>query len=147
MCHSRDLNNRINNLHERVLRIVYQGRKSDFETLLTNDKSVTTHVRNLNYLVTEIYKVKNYVSPESIRDRKWELQLKEWYPFCFQKHENNIVWERDGIKLRSQNMVTIAKELKNSSSLEVFKNKLKEWKPTSCPCRFCKIYIQLVSII
>ena len=28
---------------------------------------------------------------------------------CFQKHENNIVWERDGIKLRSQNMAAIAR--------------------------------------
>ena len=30
MCHSRGLNNRINNLHERTLRIVYQDKKSDF---------------------------------------------------------------------------------------------------------------------
>ena len=48
MCHSRGLNNRINNLHERALRIVYQDKKSDFETLLKNDKSVTIHVRNLH---------------------------------------------------------------------------------------------------
>ena len=58
MCHSRGLNNRINNLHERALRIVYQDKKSDFETLLKNDKSVTIHVRNLHYLVTEVYKLK-----------------------------------------------------------------------------------------
>ena len=64
MCHSRGLNNRMNNLHERALRIVYQDKKSDFETLLKNDKSVTIHVRNLHYLVTEVYKVKNNISPE-----------------------------------------------------------------------------------
>ena len=57
MCHSRGLNNRINNLYERALRIAYQDKKSDVETLLKNDKSVTIHVRNLQYLVTEIYKV------------------------------------------------------------------------------------------
>ena len=67
MCHSRGLNNRINNLHERALRIVYQDKKSDFETLLKNDKSVTIHVRNLHYLVTEVYKVKNNISPEIMR--------------------------------------------------------------------------------
>ena len=64
MCHSRGLNNRMNNLHERALRIVYQDKKSDFETLLKNDKSVTIHVRNLHYLVPEVYKVKNNISPE-----------------------------------------------------------------------------------
>ena len=39
MCHSRGLNNRINKLHERALRIVYQEKKRDFETLLKNEKS------------------------------------------------------------------------------------------------------------
>ena len=33
MCHSKGLNNRINNLHEPALSIVYQYKKSDFETL------------------------------------------------------------------------------------------------------------------
>ena len=32
-------NNRINNLHERALRIIHQDKKSGFETLLKNDKS------------------------------------------------------------------------------------------------------------
>ena len=111
ICHSRALNNRINTLHERCLRIVYQNKKSDFETLLKYDKSATIHVRNIHFLVPEIYKVKNNISPEIMRDifHFQELQLKEWYPSCFQKHENNIAWERDGIKLRSQNMVTIAR--------------------------------------
>ena len=68
MCHSRGLNNRINNLHERALRIVYQDKKSDFETFLKNDKSVTIHVRNVHYLLTEIYKVKNNISAQITRD-------------------------------------------------------------------------------
>ena len=68
MCHSRGLNNRINILHERALRIVYQDKKSDFETLLKNDKSVIIHVRNLHYLVTEVYKVKNNISPEIMKE-------------------------------------------------------------------------------
>ena len=54
MCHSRGLNNRINNLHEYALRIVYQDKKSDFETLLKNDMSVTIHVKNLHCLVTNL---------------------------------------------------------------------------------------------
>ena len=68
MCHSRGLNNRINNLHERALRIVYQDKKSDFQTLLKNDKSVTIYVGILNYLVTENTKVKNTISPEIMKD-------------------------------------------------------------------------------
>ena len=58
----------MNNLDERCLRIVYLNKKSDFETLLKYDKSVTIHVRNLHYLFIEVYKVKNNISPEIMRD-------------------------------------------------------------------------------
>ena len=59
MCHGRDLNNKINNLHERALRTVYQDKKSSFETLVKRDKAVSIHIKNLQYLATEIFKVKN----------------------------------------------------------------------------------------
>ena len=48
--------------------IVYQDKISDFETLLKNDESVTIHVGNLHYLVSEIYKVKNNIFPEIMRE-------------------------------------------------------------------------------
>ena len=57
------LNNRINNIHHRALRIAYQDKKSSFEELLQNDNSVSVHMRNLQYLATEIFKVKNVSSP------------------------------------------------------------------------------------
>ena len=129
---------------------LYTKIKSHILKLLENDKSVTIHVRNLYYLVTEIYKVKNNISPEIMRhfprSRKWELQLKEWYPSAFQKHENNIGKETVS-NLGAKIWSPLPGELKNFSSLQVFKNKLKEWKPTSCPCRLCKIYIQHVGFI
>ena len=68
MCHGRSLNNKINNLHERALRIVYQDKKSSFETLLKRDKSVSIHIKNLQYLATEIFKVKNGLCPEIMKE-------------------------------------------------------------------------------
>ena len=59
MCHSRGLNNKINNIHKRALRIVYQDKKLNLQDLLQKDKSVSIHLKNLQYLATEIYKVKN----------------------------------------------------------------------------------------
>ena len=63
MCHSRTLNNRINNIHLRALRIVYQDKQLSFEELLQKDNSVSVHMKNLQYLATEIFKVKNGRSP------------------------------------------------------------------------------------
>ena len=42
MWHGRGLNNKINNLHERKLRIVYQDKKFNFETLLKHGKSINS---------------------------------------------------------------------------------------------------------
>ena len=48
MCHSRTLNNRINNIHHRALRIIYQDKKSSFEELLQKDKYVSVHIKICN---------------------------------------------------------------------------------------------------
>ena len=46
MFHSRALNNKINSIHERALRITYNDSKSTFEELLSKDNSVSIHHRN-----------------------------------------------------------------------------------------------------
>ena len=63
MCHSRANNDKINRLHERCLRIMYSDKRSLFETLLEKDDSVSVHNQNLQILATEMYKIKNDLSP------------------------------------------------------------------------------------
>ena len=72
MFHSGNLNNKINRIYERALRLVYQNNLS-FSELLDLDNSVTVHQKNLQVLVTEIYKVKNGIAPEIMKDI-FELQ-------------------------------------------------------------------------
>ena len=62
MFHSRKLNSRVNKLHERALRIVYQDYTSSFTELLEKDNSTTIHNRNIQLLATELFKVKNGLS-------------------------------------------------------------------------------------
>ena len=77
MCHGRGLYNKINNIHERALRIVYQDKKSNFKTPLKCDKSTSIHIKNLQNLAAELFKVKNGLSLEI---------MKEF--FVFQENEN-----------------------------------------------------------
>ena len=65
---TREENNRINRLHERVLRIIYDDSSSTFEELLERDGAVTIHVRNIRKVAIEMYKVFHGVAPEVIRD-------------------------------------------------------------------------------
>ena len=69
MFHSRTMNNRINTLHEKALRLVYTNKPNlSFDDLLKEDKSVKIHQKNLEILATEIYKVKNDLGHKIMAD-------------------------------------------------------------------------------
>ena len=66
---SRTLNNRINKIHERALRLVYKNETFlSFDDLLKRDRSVSIHQKNLQILATEIYKTKNDLGPKIMKD-------------------------------------------------------------------------------
>ena len=63
MCHNRTNNNKINHIHERCLRLIYNGKKSSFKDLLQKDGSVSIHHRNLTRLAVELCKVFKGLNP------------------------------------------------------------------------------------
>ena len=64
MFHSRSINNKINRLQERFLRIVYSDFESSFENLLEKDRTVSIHVKNLQKVAAEMFKIsKNFSVP------------------------------------------------------------------------------------
>ena len=68
MFHSRKINNGINSLHERALRVVYRDYNTTFSEILSKGKSVTIHQRNLQPLATEIFKTKNELNQKIIEE-------------------------------------------------------------------------------
>ena len=65
---SRKINTHINRMQERALRIVYKDYVSTFAQLLEKDSSVSIHIRNLQILATEIFKVRNNLSPPIVQN-------------------------------------------------------------------------------
>ena len=63
MIHNRSLNNKINHIHKRASRKVYNDCSSSFEDLLNIDKTVTIHQHNLQQLAIEIFKLKIGIAP------------------------------------------------------------------------------------
>ena len=68
MNHKKSINNRINCLHERALRLIYCDDTTSFQELLQRDNSVTIHQKNIQALAILMYKVVNNIAPNIVSD-------------------------------------------------------------------------------
>ena len=152
MFHSRKLNHRINSIHERQLRVTYQDYQSTFLQLLQKDNSVIIHQRNLQFLTTGIFKAKNDLSPEIMKE---VFELKE-PTYSLRSKRNYFV--RGSVKtshygiqsikyLAPKIWAVVPDQIKHCGSLTKFKHFIKSWSPSDCPCRLCKTYIAQVGFI
>ena len=146
MFHSRTLNNRINRLHERSLRLVYKDYKLTFDELLCKDNSFSIHHRNLQKLATEMYKAYNNLSPTLVKSifplREIPYNLRNSNPFR-STNVHSVFNGTETISFRGPKIWSLVPEnIKRAKSLTEFKTKIRLWKPVGCTCRLCKTYIQ-----
>ena len=62
----RQMNNRINRIHEKSLRLAYDDYESSFQTFLEKDNSRSMHDKNLQLPLTEIYKTLHNLNPRNL---------------------------------------------------------------------------------
>ena len=60
---SRKSNNLVNKVQDRALRLTYKDNENNFQTLLNENNETSVHQRNLQFLMTEMYKIKNNYAP------------------------------------------------------------------------------------
>ena len=152
MCCNRSLNTKINRLHERCLRIVYNDKKSNFNELLVKDGSVSIHHQNLQKLAVEMFKVSRGLSPEIVNEL---FQFREQIPYELrQRSQFQIPWVHsvfsgtESLKFLGPKVwALVPDEMKQLEILGKFRNAIKQWKTTSCPCRLCKRYIHRIGFL
>ena len=151
MFHSRTLNNRINKIHERALRIIYRDPSLTFQELLQKDKSVSIHHRNLQKLAIEMYKINNDLSPTFMREiflsSNTSYNLRNKNPFR-SISAKTVSHGTETLSFRGpKTWAMVPLEIKNSLSLDEFKFKIRKWEPRECPCRLCRVYISKIGFI
>ena len=62
------MDRKMNHIQERALRLVYEDYATPFEQLLTEDKSVTMHQKNIQRVAILMFKVKNNLCPSFIQE-------------------------------------------------------------------------------
>ena len=141
---SRKMNRKINYIHERALRLVYDDYTTSFANLLTRDESVCIHHRNIHKVAIEMFiKVKHNLCPEVVQSlfcqticTKSKASFQRPHVKTVYKGEQSLRWFGPTVW---DNM--IPKKIKVLSNLEEFKKAIDVWVPSNCPCRLCKDYV------
>ena len=133
MFHSRSLNNKINQIYKRALRITYNDKSSSFQKLLEKDNSVTTHHRTIKILAIETCKFLQGLSPPLIneifveRNNNYSLRGNK---VLNTRTVNSVRYGTETVSFLALKIMDILpKDIKDSEPIDVFKTKIKKWIP------------------
>ena len=139
---SKTLNSKMDNIHKRVLRADYINKRDSFENLLLRDKSCNIHTRNIQMLMTEIYKSINHLNAlliwEIFSIKTTEYNLRSTNPIIIPRVKtakygtNSIVFKVSLLWNSIQNFC------KDSQNVEEFQMKIKGWGASTCTSTICK---------
>ena len=123
--HSRTLNNKINRLHEKALRIVYSDFKANFDELLEKDSSFSIHYRSIQTLAIEIFEFLNGIFHPIINE---VFQVRSSAPYSvsdknelYTRNPKTVTYGTESISFFAPKIWSIVpQELKSSKSLDSF---------------------------
>ena len=85
ICLSKMLNNKMNSVHQKCLRLIYKDKHSKIYKLLRNNCRDSVHTRELNIVATEMFELTEDISPTIIQkffrfrnNRRYDLKH-FWY--------------------------------------------------------------------
>ena len=148
---SRYLNNALNSIHERALRLIYNDYELPFDRILEGNKQKSIHQKNIESLAIEIYRFQTDLTSPIMSDlfvtRENNYNLRN-----FQELESSlrrtVKFETETISYRGPQIWNLIPErLRTLEKLNKFKKGIKSCKCDGCPCRMCKTYIQCVGFI
>ena len=137
-------NTKIEKIQRRALSVVYQDYDSDLYDLLEISKDVTFHIKFIFKLLEEIYKTTHKLNPSFLQDlfnvktsghdlrrgKQLALPPTKTVKFGIQSLSfvGPLVWNR------------LPKDVKESTSLNIFRNRLKMLPNNFCTCPICKLW-------
>ena len=134
-------NNEINRTHKRALRALYGDYESSFEDLLDREKSKTIHKKNLEILMTDVYRTINHLNPEYM----WEFFTKRDVPYGLRISElckipsvNTQCYGINSLLFRGSLLWNaLSDEIKLTTSSKSFKKEIRHWDGKNCTCHIC----------
>ena len=99
-----------------------------------------------------MFKVYNKTSPEIMQEiftvkEQGEYNLRNPADFVV-PHVKSVNFGFESIRYIGPKIwESLPQDLKNKETIDSFKTAIKKWKPDSCPCRLCKMYLQNIGYL
>ena len=134
-------NHTLINFQFRALQAVYFNFSSSFTELLERDASVSIHVKNLRYLLIEIYKIIHRESPSFL----WDMFVTKSSPYSLRSGGSLKLPPTKTQKFGTRSITfrgsllwgSLPHSLKSAESLKLFKTQIKSWSGEACTCHIC----------
>ena len=140
----RTLDNTINRIHEKVLRIASQNKTSDFNTLLLEANTESIHKRNLQLLMIEVYKTAKNVNPSFMKEivvqKDKTHNLRNNFPISIPKTRTSSCGIESLSFLGCKLWNNLRDEFKSIKTLASFKRQIKGCKD-NCNCRLGREFV------
>ena len=139
---SKKENNLINEVHKKALRIVYKEPNKTLNRLLDLDGSSGVHLRNLRYLMIEVFKSLNKLNPKFM----WNLFHVKEFPMGL-RNERILVLPSGNTKSKGTNTImyracslwnSVENNIMCANNLENFKKGILKWNGKRCSCKLCR---------
>ena len=119
--------------------------------LLESDDSLTIHERNIQVLLTEIFKVKSGAAPElmteifKFKDHSYDLRKNN----CLERRiiKSCQYGSQTASNLGEKAWNILSENIKKAESLQEFKKEKNFWTPLNCPCKLHRTYIANVGFV
>ena len=148
MCHGRENNRKINWLHKRCLRTMYNDKRLSFNEFFLRRWFCLNPRAKSPILATGMYKISN---GQPI------LLMKDVFPINrnpdtlkqnsqFSKPRINTVYHgtESTLNLGPKILDLVPSNLNEIYDLDKLKKSVKQWKPEDCPCKLFKVFCQML---
>ena len=144
------LNNKINHIHEKALRIACKNNVSDFDTLLIENSYVSIYKRKPPLLMIEIYQTVHKLNPSFMNEifiqKSSHYHLRNSRLMQIPK-TRTITHEIESLSyLGFKLWNNLPENMKNLNTLNTFKFKIKQWKD-NCNCRLGRTFVAQVGFL
>ena len=123
----------------RSLRLITNDKTGTFEHLLQANNEITTHHRNLQVLMVEVFKIINGFAPPIFEDfflfRENTHNIRN-FQIISNESRKSVRYGLETVKYRTPLLwANLSEKYKTATSLNSFKKKIKAWKCETCFAR------------